>query len=476
MKSISTFVALMISISIVIGIAVILYPWYSGFIQKVTSEQESLSELQIKCKYASIKIFPETLKFWKYKRKIVLNNSLNPYDLTNYVTFIRINVSELSGKTNNCNDIRFFDFNYGFLDYEIVNCSLGYFWVKIPYLKASDVKTIYLLYGNSKVTNESKSIKDNSLVLFLTFDEGYGTIAYDYSGYKNNGTLYNASQVCGNPPTTSGPDYCPTWIDGKIRKALSFDGIDDYVKVPTSPSIRDYSKGVTVCLWFKANRIDISQGQFGQNGPGYLNFWMPAGTSYTCLRWETDGGQNFCSNTPIYSNVWYFACGMYDTSLSSNQAKLYINGNLDKQASLTFTTTKTADITIGGYGVNQYLFNGTIDEVRVYNRALSESEIKTLYYFNYSIGDEEPGIIFLSVENNGQIKLYDLKAQIITKTSFTENVYEMYSMQTFTKNYPINPQTTKNVLVNLTQFVTFIDTFKIVTQCPEAYAVAKNVD
>jgi hypothetical protein len=52
---------------------------------------------------------------------------------------------------------------------------------------------------------------------------------------------------------------------------------------------------------------------------------------------------------------------------------------LDKQATLTFTTTKTADITIGGYSPSSYLFNGLIDEVRIYNRALSDDEIKALY-------------------------------------------------------------------------------------------------
>jgi len=64
----------------------------------------------------------------------------------------------------------------------------------------------------------------NGLVLWLPMDEGSGTIAYDYSGNGNNGTLYNGSTICG------GIDNCPLWVDGKIEKAISFDGVDDWGK------------------------------------------------------------------------------------------------------------------------------------------------------------------------------------------------------------------------------------------------------
>ena len=164
----------------------------------------------------------------------------------------------------------------------------------------------------------------------------------------------------------------------------SFDGVDDYVEVANSASISDYSSGVTVCLWFKADRTDVNQGQFGQNGPGYLNFWMAGGSPATRLRWETNAGQSFSSNTQIYANKWYFACGVYDTSLTENQAKLYINGNLDNEKTLTFTTEKTDDITIGGYSPTSYLFKGLIGEVRIYNRALIPQEILD----HYIIGKE----------------------------------------------------------------------------------------
>lgn len=199
----------------------------------------------------------------------------------------------------------------------------------------------------------------DALVSWWSFDDG--TASDPWGG--NNGTLLPAA----SPPT-------PT--EGIVRRALSFDG-NDYVRVPNSPSIRDYSNGVTVELWFKASRVDVHQGQYGQNGPGYLNFWMPSRTGYTNLRWETNGGQAFYSNTKIYSNKWYHAAGVYNTS--TGKATLFINGILDKEASLTFTPNKTVDITIGGYNPTSYRFYGIIDEVRIYNRSLTAFEIQKRY-------------------------------------------------------------------------------------------------
>jgi hypothetical protein len=64
--------------------------------------------------------------------------------------------------------------------------------------------------------------------MWLTFDEGSGNIAYDYSGNKNNGVLLdaNATNNDGNTP--------PQWTNGRFGKALSFDGVDDYVGISAS--------------------------------------------------------------------------------------------------------------------------------------------------------------------------------------------------------------------------------------------------
>ena len=194
----------------------------------------------------------------------------------------------------------------------------------------------------------------------------------DSSGYDNQGDLINN----------------PQWVDGIFGKALEFNG-SNYVNCGDSSILTNFPDGVTVGLWFKANSVAAGQGQFGQNGGGkYLNFYMAAGVDHTYLRWETDTGQSFNSNTKIYPNNWYHAVGIYDNS--SGSAKLYINGKFDKERSLTFDTDRTGlSVVIGSYGIGSLPFNGIIDEVRIYNQALSLAEVQQLY----AQGVDEHGIV-----------------------------------------------------------------------------------
>ena len=95
-------------------------------------------------------------------------------------------------------------------------------------------------------TNKRLIDQAQGLVLYLPFDEGTGTIAYDLSGYGNNGTLYSSTTICSNPPTSG----CPTWTDGKVGKALSFDGVDDNLIIPHSTTL-NVTSTITIMAWIK---------------------------------------------------------------------------------------------------------------------------------------------------------------------------------------------------------------------------------
>jgi prepilin-type N-terminal cleavage/methylation domain-containing protein len=213
----------------------------------------------------------------------------------------------------------------------------------------------------------------SGLVGYWNFDEGTGTIAYDLSGYGNNGTLVNFSFT-----ETSG------WTTGKIGKALIFDGADDWVKVSSTPSL-DINKNISVFAWVNRSRIVDWERILGKY------FWSSGNTG----SWELDLGQGYLrcifnvNGTWIYANApagtnnatgtWYFVGCVYDGSRLYN----YVNGELKATSiasgNITTTTYPLAIGTTSNGTAIQDVIQGIADEVRIYNRALSASEIKALY-------------------------------------------------------------------------------------------------
>jgi hypothetical protein len=233
----------------------------------------------------------------------------------------------------------------------------------------SSALTDYQVLVTNPVYNET------GLVLSLHFNEGSGTIAYDSSGFVNTGTLYSGTTVCSNPPTAG----CPQWVDGKFGKALRFDGVDDYVRVPVSAgSSLDFAgkNKITVVAWVKAlSSVTTNTDTFiGQD----TSFFM---------RWRQGGGNNWGAgiyngawrelSVPGALNTWTHLALVYDGSI----LKLYKDGVL--AASLTTSGNLVAnvkEINIGRFPTaTTQRFNGIIDEVRIYNRALSDAEIQALY-------------------------------------------------------------------------------------------------
>ncbi len=207
---------------------------------------------------------------------------------------------------------------------------------------------------------------ESGLVGYWKFDDGSGTTATDSSGNNNTGTLYSD----------------PAWVDGKYGKASSFDGVDDYVKVEDSNSLH-FSTSVTlmawVCLPLDATYSDSRVlGKDAWNGGtnlhlvihdnlGHIGFGLGIGDGYTSV-FQT-------SIEVVPRETWTHVAATYNGSLM----RVYINGFLD--SSLPWTSglsSNTNPLTIGSKNPPYlgYFFNGTIDEVRIYDRALSQQEIQ----------------------------------------------------------------------------------------------------
>jgi len=200
---------------------------------------------------------------------------------------------------------------------------------------------------------------ENGLVLYLTGNAGAGKIMHDCSPMGNNGRIHGA-----------------TWTQGKFGKALSFDGVDDYVEIPDSASL-DITDAITIEAWVKprGSYADLEFPTIVRKEGAYaLRFGHSTG-NLNGIVWI--GGSVVYSNS--IENAWdttkwtHFAF-VYD----GQYLRLYRNG---VEAASPKAYTGTIDVSannlgIGATGEGNYLFNGIIDEVRIYNRALSEEEIR----------------------------------------------------------------------------------------------------
>lgn len=215
-----------------------------------------------------------------------------------------------------------------------------------------------------KVTSDAVA---KSLLLDLKFDEGSGTIAVDASGNGNNGTLM------GNAVWA--------WDSGFSGSAVQFDGIDDYIETVSSTSLGPTD--ITVTAWFKLTSGITST---YQTLIGY-NWWGKWGrlriTGNNALDWwfyDSNTVQHrLLTVPPLSPDTWYQAAITFDKA--SQTAKLYLDGI--KVASKTgVTDIERGDwvhkVFIGAVAENVFkeYFNGVIDEVRIYDYAMSADEIR----------------------------------------------------------------------------------------------------
>jgi prepilin-type N-terminal cleavage/methylation domain-containing protein len=209
-----------------------------------------------------------------------------------------------------------------------------------------------------------------SPVLELSFDEGQGTIAYDSSGNNNNGTLCNGSSC-----NVQGPQ----WVDGKVGKALSFDGVDDYLDAGNGTSLNIPNKW-TLSVWLKRGDTQNYRAIISKYNDIFSQPYYALHTTPNTLRWEvSDVGSNirsldwYPSHTLSISEYYYIVL-TYD----GNNFRLYQNGIFMDSRSWSYGFgNNTFPLRIGKFWAGN--FNGFIDEVRIYNRTLSDSEIKALY-------------------------------------------------------------------------------------------------
>jgi hypothetical protein len=230
-----------------------------------------------------------------------------------------------------------------------------------PDLRTAFVKRVsFLALVLALVLTSVASADDPNLVGWWELDEGEGQTAYDSAG-SNDGAIYDA-----------------TWTTGKFGGALNFDGAGDYVAVSGLDNFDADNNIFSISVWVNPNDDSGTHYVMGENQDGYNKEWNVRissagevmylyGYSYTTRSTTT---------SPISFSQWNHVVWVVDQD--SEVLKIYVDGEEE-----TLDSSVVENVVVGNAPFRiardrSGYFDGLIDEVRIYDRALSEQEIQAL--------------------------------------------------------------------------------------------------
>jgi len=192
------------------------------------------------------------------------------------------------------------------------------------------------------------------------FEAQSGTTVVDSSGNGNTGSMTNGS-----------------WVAGKYGQAVSFAGTG-FVSIPDAVSLKITGPG-SIEAWVKPTTLGIWQSMIAKGnqnsdaGQNYAIEITPANKAVCVIGNGTTGSSSVTSVTAFAAQFTHVACTWDGTTM-----KLYVNGALDASAPQTVLPAgNTSPLLFGKYGGNVDYAKGVIDEVRVYNTALTQAQVQS---------------------------------------------------------------------------------------------------
>lgn len=213
--------------------------------------------------------------------------------------------------------------------------------------------------------------QEEGLILYLPFDEGSGETAEDHSPTGLDGTVKGNAE----------------WVEGIEGGAISFDGATAYVNLPASDVLHEANQHVTFSLWFNARDIEVGGAPDWAAMDTLLvrgndtDFWFYLAWGFVGTQMKPGGSWIYPPEKPpfeIETDRWYYAVAVYDDPTS----KVYLDGELvfEQKGVGGIIDYRTDNWTqIGGFRGQKNWFNGVIDEVKIYNRALTPKEIRGVW-------------------------------------------------------------------------------------------------
>jgi len=209
-------------------------------------------------------------------------------------------------------------------------------------------------------------IVTKGLVSFWTLDESdiENGVVKDIYG-NNDGTIKGSPQIVG----------------GKIEEALDFNGSSDYIVCAEDPSL-DITDKISIEAWVKIDTIQDSYivGKRDGGNQQYASYCNPDG-AFRFVTWGGDTSVDTAANV-LVTGQWYHLVAVYDSATGTGE--MYVNG-VPSAADATASpiTAAACGVHIGargdGAGGSAYPLDGIIDEVKIYNRILSEDEVVQNY-------------------------------------------------------------------------------------------------
>jgi hypothetical protein len=205
---------------------------------------------------------------------------------------------------------------------------------------------------------------DPSLVGWWKLDDEGAGVAVDSSGYDNYGTLQGGVK----------------FVEGQLGDALVFDDVDDWVDCGNDASLANV-ESVSVAAWIMRYRTGgerrVASNHNNKTGGYKLTVHSNNKVEFE-VRTATNGqtfNRNVAEGTVLDAEVWYHVVGVYE---KGKAIRTYVNGKLDRE----LATTNVAGVSDGVFRIGRESHStgnrwiGRIDDVRVYNKTLTEAEIQ----------------------------------------------------------------------------------------------------
>jgi len=257
-----------------------------------------------------------------------------------------------------------------------------------------------------EIDSESiRDISDSELVLSMNMENISDTVIWDSSKKNNNGTLVNGPTAVSSGGFNNG-GY------------LLFGGVDDFIQI-TSNSTLNLSGKKTINVWIYITAVPsgvqgiVCKSNYSSTGGGWGLFLTNTFLGYYAFNGVGSSPLYYTAISSVPLNQWNMITitKNTDTAVTTGSIKLYINSVLIQGTESNFGSTYASDnvrpVTIGSFSSGttpfySYPFSGRIDDVMLYNRVLSDSEIKRIFYKKIEAKQSISGIPSLTV--NGTVR------------------------------------------------------------------------